>query len=317
MLAHQGADVWALLPKIVVAAATRGSQAAAALIYNAPPNPLTDVWGPTLVSNPALGTTWDLAGPGMPHLQPPSVDVGNGTNRAISLRVRAGIGSILHLHADLVHIAAPHSIGTFRGPDGMDRQIGDTFYCGRSAGCTCPDGTPAPFEKIGSGTGYLGVANFRQIAYVQVAGESLDDYCNGKRPSLGSGIRLGQGGDMGGIVIIAHFTSGACIVGKNGFTATATDRGYDLTVRIRHFVDFNKRYELPYGRSDPGFTVDGVGGPFSNRYRPPSINPVGGAVQFADGGKTMSLGFLNTFNSDVSQVRIIFGLMTCKYPKKR
>jgi hypothetical protein len=254
----------------------------------------------------------------MPHLPPGILTITNTTDKAASLDIRGGLAEQLAIHADIVHIASPKALGLFRGPDGVDRAIGDDRYCARKGGCACPDGTDPGFPQIGPGTGYLGVANYRQVSYLQVGGESLDQFCKDqKQRSLGNGIVVGQGGSMGGIVVVARFTSGECRVGRGGFTATAADRGFRLAVHIGAFSGFTTTYTLHYSRSDPGFVVHGVGGPFSNVYRPPQINPAGGVIRFYPGGARLILGFLNTFNPGAGEDRIIFGNMQCRYPRPR
>lgn len=320
LLKHQGTDVWALIKPLVQAGATRGSAGAFQEISTRSPSDVFDLWGPTLLARPALGPQWDLNGPGMPHPQPESFTIDNGTSRAVSIEVRGGLGTGLNVRADIVHIAAPDGVGLFRGPDGVDRRLGDDLYCARPQGCQCPDGSDPGFPEIGRGTGYVGVASPRRVSYLQLGGQSLDSFCKDEQNrSLGNGVVVGQAGKKGTIIPVARFASGHCSAGAAGFAANAKDRGFSLVVAMETFTGFDKVYDLRYGPvkegSIAGFVVHGIGGPFSNTYTPPQFTPVGGNIRFADGGRTMILGFLNTFNSSLSQDRIIFGKMKCKYPK--
>lgn len=320
LLKHQGVDPWALFKPLVQAGATRGSAGAFQEITTRSPSDVFDLWGPTLLARPALGPQWDLNGPAMPHPQPESFTIGNGTSRAVSIEARAGLGTGLNIQADIVHVAAPDGLGLFRGPDGADHPLGDDLYCARPQGCQCPDGSDPGFPKIGRGTGYVGVASPRKVSYLQLGGQSLDSFCKDEQNrSLGNGIVVGQAGKKGTILPVARFASGHCSAGRAGFAANAKDRGFSLVVAMETFTGFDKVYDLRYGPvkegSIVGFVVHGIGGPFSNTYTPPQFTPIGGNIQFADGGRTMILGFLNTFNPSLSQARIIFGRMKCKYPK--
>lgn len=85
-----------------------------------------------------------------------------------------------------------------------------------------------------------------------------------------------------------------------------------LRVRIDGFAGY-RNYPLPFRVSSPGFTVQGPGGPFSNRYFPAQGTPppAGGAIAFSADGRRMGLGFISAFNPSSSAALALGGGMTC------
>jgi hypothetical protein len=128
--------------------------------------------------------------------------------------------------------------------------------------------------------------------------------------------------------IATTFDDAKCAVVKNGakkrFKASSKSHGWTLMVRLNDFTGYHDEYDLEYGIGTNNFIVKSPAGThYTNMYEPDfPINPVGGAVAFASGKKTvLGLGFLAAFSAvgaaDGSDGITLGGRATCHYKKRR
>ena len=170
-----------------------------------------------------------------------------------------------------------------------------------TAGCATPTA-----EDIPPGDAHLGFANASTSSPVLVDGMSLDKACGPRSPG---GIEvhreIGQQDQR-----VATFTRGTCTRKKKLFTARATDSGYTLKISISGFGGYNRSYPLSYGSADPGFVLEGPGGPWSTTFTPPIAIPTGSAITFNRSGTQLALTFPAVDSSGMNGA-LLAGLMRC------
>ena len=145
--------------------------------------------------------------------------------------------------------------------------------------------------------------------YVQVEGAK----CEERRGTEGIMLFAGTSGNAR---LAATFISGSCRVDRNGvFYATSRSNGYTLTVRISGFRP--RTYTLRFRDADPGFRVQGPGGPYSNLYFPPQGTArLRRHVTFPNGRERMGLGFVNAFNANNSAAILLAGQWPARWPRR-
>jgi hypothetical protein len=317
LIEHEGADPFALFPKLVAAGTSGNPLAVYAVARDAAGSDLVrSEWGPSLAQITAFGTRWDLKGPGETHrAEPDRGTVTNSSDPAVGAADEAGADQFkVDVQAEIVKLTGPRQgAGFFRDAGGTDWSLDSSTqkFCTEPNGCVCPDGTELTYPKIDKGEAHVGFATEASVDTVTVAGQSIDSDpgCKGQPPS---GITV-YGQDQ---AVLASFRTGTCS-GKVGFTAHATGNGYTLDVTIKHFSGYKDIYSLDYGGTDPVFTVKGPGGPYSNRYAPPHPPPAGGAIAFNAKGSRMSLGFIEAFNAGGVDGVKLAGAMACRPPKSK
>ncbi|MEA2703205.1 MAG: hypothetical protein QOD63_1150, partial [Actinomycetota bacterium] len=319
LLAHEGADVWPLLLQTAQVGGAQGPGAAMFTGLNAG-NDVRGAWGPTLATTAANGPYWDLHIPNYPiNTAVHGRLIRNGTDRIQTTDPRAGYAAQLPIEADVVTIAidAGKPIGRFRPPGEDDQPLTGGTYCAKPGGCECPGGGDPGLPEMNQGDAYIGWSALG-VSAVEIQGESLDKWC--KRPH-DQGINIHKLVEGGGAEPLAGtIKAGNCRATKTSFTAVgkSTNKVYTLKVTIGGaFQGFGHDYPLVYGGTDPTFTLEGPGGPFSNYSLPGNQNPGGGAIHLPSGGKVMGFGFVPTFNADASAGVTLAGGMTCRYPRKR
>lgn len=129
------------------------------------------------------------------------------------------------------------------------------------------------------------------------------------------GITMFQQSVNGGTTPAAVFLSATCreqtVNHVAQFHATAKSGSYKLQVSIKPFTGYHT-YALHWQTADPGFVVDGPGGPFSNVYWPGGTPPnEGGAITFEASGAIMGLGFLEAWNRTISDSIVLAGTVPC------
>jgi hypothetical protein len=317
LVEHEGADPFAILPKLVAAGANGNPLAVYAAARDAAGGDLIkSEWGPTLAQITAFGTRWDLKGPGETNRsEPDRGTVTETSDPAVGAADEAGADEFkVDVQAEIVKVTGPtQGAGFFRDAGGTDWALDSSTqkFCTEPNGCVCPDGTELPYPKILKGEAHVGFATEASVDTVALSGQTIDSDpgCKGQLPS---GITV-YGQDH---AVLASFRTGTCSA-KVGFTAHAVANGYTLDVTIKHFTGYNDIYDLAYGGSDPVFTVKGGGGPYSNRYPPANPPPAGGAIAFNPKGSRMSLGFIEAFNPGGVDGVQLAGAMACRPPKSK
>jgi hypothetical protein len=118
--------------------------------------------------------------------------------------------------------------------------------------------------------------------------------------------------------VVAVFRSAKCRINGYGFLATATNRGYELLARVHPFRGFQD-YALQRGHATGRYVV--LSSPahvtYASDYVPPYPVPGAGAINFADHGTLMGVGFSPMFSEDGSDAVTVAGVLTCHYPKKK
>ena len=308
LVEHDGSDPFALQPALVKAGGSGDSRKVLDVARGAAASTLPADWGSTLATKGDLGPRWDLAGPGMPSRREPKYTIDDGDAKSRVVQAHGAYETGLDLKADVLRLRAPDSgAGWLRDSAGNDHPLDDdTMYCLRDGGCTCPDGHTPTAEDIPTGVAHLGFANASVSSPVLVDGMSLDKACGPRAPA---GIEvhreIGEQDQR-----VATFTKGVCTRKKGSFTARATDSGYTLRIRISGFGGYNRSYPLSYGVADPGFVLDGPGGPWSTANTPPIAIPTGSAITFNRSGTQLALTFPAVDSSGMNGA-LLAGLMRC------
>jgi hypothetical protein len=316
LVEHEGVNLFGLLPQLVASASSgvRGPYEVAKQAAGG--DTLVGDWGPTLAGHPDFGTRWDLNGPGEPKRdEPDKGTIDDGTPPAVDATFDGGGDEFkVDVEAEIVIVQGPKTgSGYFRDSAGTDHILTDDVqrFCTEDNGCVCPDGSALDYPTIPKGDAYIGFATDQGAGSAGIIGESADNdvACKGKGKA---GIKvLGGGG-----AVVAVFSKGTCSLKGGTFTAHAADSGYTLDVTISG-ATYGRTYDLTFGGSNPTFTINGPGGPFTNRIAPPNPPPGGGGIMLGKNGKAMSLGFIDAFNSTRKDGVAVAGYMVCKSPKKR
>lgn len=317
LVKHEGTDPFALLPSLVSAGSSGSPQAVYDVVRNAVGDPLVDDWGPTLGDHPEFGSPrWYLQGPGETTRQEPDMGLVDNGSKPIGSAVEpyGAQEFTFDAEADVIEVTGPmHGSGYFRDSAGTDHVLNSEpqRYCTEDVGCACPDGSELDYPIIPKGDSYIGFASEGAAGVAGVQGNATEDDpgCQGKGKK---GIKVLDANDA----IVASFSQGTCSLKGGVFTAHATDSGYTLDVKVTG-ASYGHIYDMSYGGSNPTFTLDGPGGPYSNAYVPP--NPPGnvaGGVGLSPKGQAMTLGFAPTFNAAITGGVNIAGYMICKSPKK-
>jgi hypothetical protein len=308
---HEGVDLFKLHPALIHAGGSGDPDRPLAVALASTPDADTTIadWGSTLATAPALGTRWNLDGPGMPRRSEPTRAVDDGDLWTQDVAAASAYETKLDLRADVVRIRTTSGThGLLRDSVGIEHELGsDDRYCVREGGCTCPDGRNLTVADIPAGDSRLGYADAGSRPEVILQGETLDQVC---KPRLPSGIEVHREIDSHD-QLVARFVSGKCQIKKKVFTATATNGGYTLTVRISAFGGYRRQYPLSYGIADPGFVLTGPGGPWATANRPPIPLAIPSAIVFDKSGTRMSLSFPAVDASGTGGA-LLAGIMTCK-----
>jgi hypothetical protein len=312
LLEHEGVNVWASQPALVKHGGSGNAADPLQAAEDAAPPTFESDWGSTLATASTLGARWDLAGPDMPRRSEPQTALGNGASWGHVVARAGGYEGRLDISADVIRVQSLSSIhGWLRDSAGADHDLPtDSRYCTDGKGCVCPNGQKLGYAEIPPGEARVGFADASQTGAVVVTGESLDQHC--KTRHKGALEILASPG----LTVLATFNSGTCSVTKGKFRATARDGAWSITVKIDHFVDYDTVYPLQHG-SDPGFTIGGPGGPYSNRFAGPAGAPASGQIRFYPDGRQMRLGFEYAWNSSGTDAVLPLGGMNCKRPSGR
>ena len=265
---HEGVDVWKLLPDLVHAGNSGHPEAPLNVgLASAPATTVAD-WGSTLATAASLSARWNLDGGGMPNRPEPTQRIDDGGSWSATVAAGGAYELKLDLQADVVHITRTENSveGWLRDGAGSDHALGsDDRYCVRQGGCTCPNGRNPTIGDIPTGESHLGFADDEKSAAVVVEGETLDKVCKAAPPG---GIEVHR--EIGSQdVRVAAFRTGKCTIRKKAFTATATDSGYTLTIRISAFKGYGVHYPISYGIADPGVRSDRTRRPVGQRQPTP------------------------------------------------
>ncbi|MEA2315368.1 MAG: hypothetical protein QOI03_2060, partial [Solirubrobacteraceae bacterium] len=310
LLEHEGVNVWGSQPALVKRGATGSAaaplQAAEAV---APPTFESD-WGTTLATKSALGPPWDLAGPGMPARTEPSASLGNGDAWGHAVAAAGAYEGRVDIGADVIRVQSVSSVrGQIRDSAGNDQAIPtDQRYCTDGNGCECPDGTKLGYTALPPGETRIGFADGGRKGSVVITGESLDQHCKTKHKG-GLEILVEPG-----LSVLATFQSGTCSVAKGRFEAKARDGAWSIEVHIANFGTYRQVYTLQHG-TDPGFTIQGPRGTYSNAFAAPNHGPEFGQIHFATKPTRMSLGFEYAWNASGTDAVLPLGVMNCTRPK--
>ena len=312
LVAHEGNNLFAQLPAFVRAGGSGSPQR----VYNKALSiggggAIEGDWGPSLAGLPGI-PRWRLDGPGQPD--PDETNLGTVTDNSapkVKAALKGGADEFkVDVQSEVVNVTGPkNGAGWFRDSDGEDHPLTGTVehFCTEET-CVCPDGSTLDYPSIPRGESHLGFAATGAAGGAGISGKSLEVAC--AKPAI-FGITVTDADNN----VLARFKSGTCRTRKGTFTASAKDGAWSLDVRIGAFTDYKQLYTLQFNATDPVFTIDGPGGPYSNRFGPPMPPPGGGAIAFNPRGTIMGLGFIDTFNADLSHDVLPVGRMTCRRPR--
>jgi hypothetical protein len=310
LLEHEGVNVWGSQAALVKQGATGNAAAPLQAAEAAAPPTFESDWGTTLATTSALGPAWDLAGPGMPPRTEPSASLGNGDSWGHAVSAAGAYEGRVNISADVIRVQSVSSVqGQIRDSAGNDQAIPtDLRYCTDGNGCQCPDGTKLGYTALPPGETRIGFADVARKGSVVITGESLDQHCK-TRHKGGLEILADRG-----LSVLATFRSGTCSVVKGRFEAKARDGAWSIEVHIGNFGTYRQAYTLQHG-TDPGFTIKGPRGTFSNAFAAPNHGPEFGQIHFATKPIKMSLGFEYAWNASSTDAVLPLGVMNCTRPK--
>jgi hypothetical protein len=311
LLEHEGVNVWGSQPALVKHGATGSAAAALQAAEAAAPPTFESDWGTTLATKSALGPPWDLAGPGMPPRTEPSASLGNGDAWGHAVGAAGAYEGRVDISADVIRVQSVSSVrGQIRDSAGNDQAIPtDQRFCTDGNGCQCPDGTKLGYTALPPGETRIGFADAARTGSVVITGESLDQHCK-TRHKGGLEILVEPG-----LSVLATFRSGTCSVAKGRFEAKAKDGAWSIEVHIGNFGKYSQVYTLQHG-TDPGFTLKGPRGTYSNAFAAPNHAPEFGQIHFGTNPIKMSLGFEYAWNASGTDAVLPLGVMNCTRPKR-
>lgn len=314
LVAHEGNNLFAQLPGYVQA----GSGGSPQRVYNhaldvGGGQAIEGEWGPSLAGLDGL-PRWRLDGPLQPNRDEPNLGtVSNGGSPKVKAALKGGADEFkVDVQSEVVSVVGPKDgDGYFRDAEGTDHSLtGDAQRFCTEETCVCPDGSELPYPSIPTGEAHIGFAATGAAGGAGIKGITIEEAC--KKPTIHGITVLGKND-----VLLTRFTSGTCrVTKKGGFTAHARSGPWTLDVTIKAFSGYDQIYDLAFKSTDPQFVIDGPGGPYSNAYGPPVPPPAGGAIAFNPRGTTMGLGFIDTFNADLSNDVLPVGRMVCRKPRK-
>jgi hypothetical protein len=197
-LAESGVNPWGVIDKIGDAMANGGGTAAG---WNAAgvSKQFLDSWGSGYVEGAGgmTGRAWTTSGPGLPSYQSsidtaPGGEVANGKALTVDSPAQATWPVTMAVSAEVVQVqpgsGSSGRISLGKGTDATLDQARDKTYCTQGSDkCRCPQGSAGEgtvFTPMEPGFEYVGVTGGLQKGSVTIAGQSLDEFCNGKTSPL-------------------------------------------------------------------------------------------------------------------------------------
>lgn len=144
---------------------------------------MLDMWGSSLLREPARGSGWDATGPGITADKATAVNrgkLGNGGTVSVAAPKVATALATVDLAADIVDITVDgHARISLSG--GANEVVhGTATWCLLSGGCTCPDGQNRASGSAAPGPAVVAVTGGAKAGSVRIAGRKLD--CQEKPP---------------------------------------------------------------------------------------------------------------------------------------
>jgi hypothetical protein len=143
-------------------------------------------------------------------------------------------------------------------------------------------------------------------------------------PAVSQGwIEISQLSEDGDTVVGVIHKATKCKKGRKGalikylVSAKSADGQWVLHVYWHQWSGFHE-YALDYGGdADPWFALNGT---YSNLNTPPDQPPFGGGIDWsgkAKQGRKFSIGFVPTFNQDLSAAVSVTGAIKCPKPRRK
>jgi hypothetical protein len=196
-LAETGVNPWAVIDKMTDAMANGAGTAAgwnAAGVSTA----FLDSWGSGFVQGAGgmTGRAWSTSGPGLPSYRPnldtaPGGEVVDGKSLTIDVPQEATFPVTASIGAEVVLVKPSGGIGRISLGHGTDATLdvaaGKTYCTLGADQCKCPEGSGGEgttFTPIEKGLQYVGVTGGLKKASLNIAGQSLEEFCKAKKSPL-------------------------------------------------------------------------------------------------------------------------------------